>query len=117
MENTNDLATLLKDLNNGEFHASATTAFTELVAKIKDVERMHGGEPKGKLVVSFDVKHRKGVIEIEAKVAVKEPSSVVGHAIRYASPNGELHKQDPMQRVMELGSGREVRSAAPEVRG
>lgn len=103
---TNDLAALVKDINGGEFHQGATKAMKTLVASLKDVERNLGGTPKGKLIIAFDLKLEKGIIDIRASVKVTEPSSIAGRTMRYGTEDGVLLKEDPRQHILGLTDGR-----------
>jgi len=86
----------LVQLRFGELHDDLTEALNELVRKVDTTQKA------GKLVLSLTVKAGKGgQIEIADDLKLTLPKTEKATSILFATPEGNLQRQDPRQKTFE----------------
>ena len=86
----------LVQLRYGELHEELTDAINEVVSKVDVTQKA------GKIVLTLAFKAGKGgQIEIADDLKVTLPKEEKGHTIMFATPEGNLTRQDPRQPSFE----------------
>ncbi|ULR75081.1 hypothetical protein JC1_9 [Burkholderia phage JC1] len=86
----------LVQLRYGELHDELTDAINEIVQKVASTQKA------GKLVLTLAFKAGKGgQIEIADELKVTLPKEEKGSTIMFATPEGNLQREDPRQRTFE----------------
>ena len=87
----------LAKLRQGELVDELTTALQHLVGVCADTGK------KGSLTLKLTLQPGKaGQIEIHDELAVKEPKQEKGTSIMFATPEGNLVREDPRQKKLAL---------------
>lgn len=87
----------LAKLRQGELVDELTTAMQKLVSVCADTGK------KGSLTLKITLQPGKaGQIEIHDELVVKEPKQEKGTSIMFATPEGNLVRDDPRQKKFEL---------------
>lgn len=92
----------LSQLEDGRVESELNDRLVELVNLMQQQERLVGGKPKGKLVLSLDLKLEAGAFEIVADISTKRPKTPRARSILWATRDGQLTPQNPRQVEMEL---------------
>jgi hypothetical protein len=86
----------LVQLRFGELHEELTDAMNELVSTVDKTQK------GGKLVLTLTLKPGKGgQIELVDDLKVTLPKQEKGSSIMFATPEGNLQREDPRQRSFE----------------
>ena len=86
----------LVQLRFGELHEDLTDALNEVVSKVDATQKA------GKLVLTLSFKPGKGgQIEIADELKLTLPKVEKAHTILFATPEGNLQRQDPRQKTFE----------------
>lgn len=86
----------LVQLRFGELHGELTDAINEIVTKVATTQKA------GKLTLTLAFKAGKGgQIEIVDELKVTLPKEEKGSTIMFATPEGNLQRQDPRQQTFE----------------
>lgn len=86
----------LVQLRFGELHSELTDAINEIVHKVASTQKA------GKLTLTLAFKAGKGgQIEIVDEMKVTLPKEEKGSTIMFATPEGNLQRQDPRQQTFE----------------
>jgi hypothetical protein len=88
----------LSEHRSGVTHDELSDAMQALVTAVVEEGR------SGKLVLTISVKPvgKSGALEVGADIKVGEPKPIAGVSIFYATPEGNLIRQDPRQTALEL---------------
>lgn len=91
-------AEFMREHRNGTTHDELSDRLQELVTAVVDENR------GGKLTLTISVKPvgKSGGLEVAAEVKLAAPKPVAGVSIFFATPEGNLVRQDPRQATMEL---------------
>ena len=105
-----NFAGFLQHVEDGELHMQLSEALTNVVAKLHDHFRDHGGKPRGKIAIDLNLKLDSGTIEVEADFKATTPKSARPRTIFWARPDNTLTKSNPRQpdmfpRDVSHGSG------------
>lgn len=104
-DNTKSFAVVLSSLDGGAFNDKLSRDVQNLIADMSDHAQISGGNARGKVAVTLDVKMEKGIIQITAEskiTAPKEPKSV---SIFWADKDNNLTEENPKQRRFEFENG------------
>lgn len=86
----------LVQLRYGELHSELTDAINEVVTKVASTQK------GGKITLTLAFKSGKGgQIEIADELKVVLPKEEKGSTIMFATPEGNLTRQDPRQQTFE----------------
>ncbi|MGX0133058.1 hypothetical protein [Cupriavidus metallidurans] len=86
----------LVQMRYGELHDDLTDALNDLVATVDKTQKA------GKLVLTLSLKPGKGgQIEIADDLKVTKPKEEKSNTIMFATPEGNLQREDPRQRSFE----------------
>ncbi len=90
------IADTLAQIRYGELNDELAEAMNELVTKVSSTGKT------GKLTLTLSLKPGKsGQIEIADDLKVTPPKEERGHTIMFATPEGNLQREDPRQRSIE----------------
>ena len=96
MSNPKPFNDTLVQLRFGELHMELTDAVNEIVNKVAATQK------SGKLTLNLAFKAGKGgQIEIVDELKVTLPKEEKGSTIMFATPEGNLQREDPRQRTFE----------------
>lgn len=102
--------TFLGEVEDGRLAGELTEQLRELVGGLRRYEQHAGGKPKGKLVLTLNVKLDGGIYEVVGDVKIATPKPPRMRSIMYATRGDDLSAQNPRQ--LELGV--EARTVATE---
>lgn len=102
-------ADLVANSTRGAINDEATSEMNSLTAEMMKVQRLRGGEPKGKLTVEFTFELNKtGVMEIDFQTKVKRPGNGKTRAFLFVRRDGSLSEEDERQGTLPLGEAKDV---------
>jgi hypothetical protein len=102
-------ADLVANSTRGAINDEATSEMNSLTAELMKVQRLRGGEPKGKLTVEFTFELNKtGVMEIDFQTKVKRPGNGKTRAFLFVRRDGSLSEEDERQGTLPLGEAKDV---------
>jgi hypothetical protein len=118
MEGPRPFADFLRAIEGGELIEDLADQLRELQAALSERSATHD-KAKGKLVLTINFTHEKGLVMVSADVATKQPKVVRGSTAMWLSPGNNLVGSDPRQLELKpravpatSDAPRELKSAA-----
>lgn len=88
---------LLAAAEDGRLVEHLTERMKELASTLRTLHAHQGGKPKGKLLLSIELKLDGGVFEMVGAVALKKPEPLRERSILYDTRDGGLSVNNPRQ--------------------
>lgn len=92
----------LGEVDEGRLQADLTNEMTDLVAAMSNHAAEFGGKPKGKIVITLDLKLDGGVFEVAGEVKTTKPKTARARSIFWATPENHLSRMNPRQQQLPL---------------
>lgn len=96
-ESLSTFSQLLGALNDGELHQDMSEDMREMVAKLHDHAREHGGKPSATMTLTVEMKLDGGLIMVKAEAKTKLPKSERARSVFWATPENNLSRRNPRQ--------------------
>lgn len=110
VEPPKSFADTLRMIENGEFVEAAADALRDMNALLSE-HAATNGKAKGKLTLTFEISHEKGLVVVIPEIVVKVPKIKRAPTALFLTPGNNLSRSDPRQ--MEISAVRPIiRSAA-----
>ncbi|CAB4158500.1 hypothetical protein UFOVP703_14 [uncultured Caudovirales phage] len=104
---TRPITDTLRLLQGGLFLDQCSDLFANVVRSVDDTGKT------GKLTITLDVKKVSGAISVTAKVTDKAPEKAPDADLFYATVEGNLSRNNPNQRELELRVAEPAQKPAP----
>lgn len=90
----------LQQIGDGALHRELTSELRELCAAMNQYVQDFRGAPKGKIVLTIDVKYDKGAFEVLGQFKVTKPKAPPAGAIMWSTPDNNFTQENPKQLSM-----------------
>lgn len=102
VEGTKPFAHFLEMLDDGAFHWELSEALRDLCGTLSQTAA-DGGIPKGKIVVTFDLKMSRKNLEVAPKFTVKKPEKPLAKSFLWLTPGNNPTPENPRQERFRFG--------------
>jgi hypothetical protein len=95
-------STLVTSLEDGALHAEITDEMKTLIADLQNHAAENGGKPKGKLVLTIDLKFADGVFDVQSDFKITAPKTTRRRTVLWSTPDNNLSRANPRQQELPL---------------
>ena len=90
-------STFIQRVEGGQLHADLSRELPEVMAKLSNHVRDHGGSAAGKIKIEFAFTLKDGVIEVTGNFDVTTPKDKRGRSLFWLTPENNLTERNPKQ--------------------
>lgn len=113
------IAQLLQDIDRGTVEDELSDVYVNLIEKLRQIGDSQGGKPTGAITLKVKFRYDRGLMDVDATVAVSEPRPIRGRCIMYPAREGGLSKdhQNQMDAFRDIPEATPIRDITALVRG